>query len=216
MTSSFDNIYKSFVTVKEMLHDRIDFDNIDHPHYKELDEIVKRLNLIGEDEFSAISQNKTLFSINVDSKIRLVYFLQRFFTKDIKKCVSKNEDGSVDSKYIVILKDKSTTTNMRSLHDHFATLGVPKHNIEVFELKELIYNISKHSLVPKHILIPAFMEENINTILKQVNVKSKTQLPVILKTDPMARYLDAKPGDLVKVLRFPITSAEYVFYRLCV
>jgi DNA-directed RNA polymerase I, II, and III subunit RPABC1 len=197
-----------------MLQDRIS-DEYDDENNKTLKYLVAKLQQVGPQEFEAICGSKTIFSLTVDSKLKIIYFLQRFLTKDIKKHISKADEDNDTTKYIVVMKDKSTNTNIRSLHEHFANIGVGKANIEVFELKELIFNISKHALVPKHTLISAARETEIDEILKSVNVKSKIQLPVILRTDPMSRYLDARPGDIIKILRYPVTSAEHIFYRIC-
>jgi DNA-directed RNA polymerase subunit H len=39
-------------------------------------------------------------------------------------------------------------------------------------------------------------------------------LPKILKTDAAIRELDAKPGDVIKVVRVSPTAGESVFYRV--
>ena len=86
--------------------------------------------------------------------------------------------------------------------------------IQFFELREVMFNVTKHSLVPKHEVIDE--EEEINSIVKRHNVKNKLQFPLILKTDPIARYYGMKPGNLVRVTRVSPSSGEYVMYRCCV
>ena len=57
--------------------------------------------------------------------------------------------------------------------------------IEVFSLGELVVNITEYELVPKHILLS---QEEKELLLKKYRIKP-SQLPKILITDPVARYL---------------------------
>lgn len=43
-------------------------------------------------------------------------------------------------------------------------------------------------------------------------IKQKSQLPIILRTDPMAKYLDVKSGDVVKVTRISPSAGETIVY----
>ena len=51
--------------------------------------------------------------------------------------------------------------------------------------KQLQFNITKHMLVPNHIKLD---EDEENFIIQKYNLKSKFQLPLILKNDPISRY----------------------------
>ncbi len=89
------------------------------------------------------------------------------------------------------------------------------NDIQVFQLKELQFNITRHVLVPKHELLGWDKENEVETILESYQLKSRYQLPLILKSDPVAKYLNAKPGNLVRVIRSSPTSGQYVLYRCC-
>ncbi|MEM3138197.1 MAG: DNA-directed RNA polymerase subunit H, partial [Thermofilaceae archaeon] len=58
-------------------------------------------------------------------------------------------------------------------------------------------NILEHELVPQHILLS---EEEAPKILKRIGV-SRRQLPWILASDPVAKAIGAKPGDVVMIIR---------------
>lgn len=90
--------------------------------------------------------------------------------------------------------------------------SVEKKRIEYFDLFELSFNISKHSLVPKHTIV---MKDK-QTIMSDYNIKSILMLPHILHTDPVARYIGAKKGDVVEITRNSITSGIHITYRICV
>ncbi|MCW4020154.1 MAG: DNA-directed RNA polymerase subunit H [Candidatus Bathyarchaeota archaeon] len=71
------------------------------------------------------------------------------------------------------------------------------------------FNIFDHYLVPKHeILTPEEKEE----ILQKYRVEPY-KLPLIRTSDPIARVIGAKAGDLIKITRQSPTAGEYVTYR---
>jgi DNA-directed RNA polymerase I, II, and III subunit RPABC1 len=48
------------------------------------------------------------------------------------------------------------------------------------------------------------------------DLKYKTQMPIILRTDPMSRYLDIKSGEIVRITRNSVATGETLVYRVCV
>jgi len=76
-------------------------------------------------------------------------------------------------------------------------LKVQKIIIEVFSLKELQYNITRHKDVPKHIICSNVKKQE---ILEKYSV-GPHQLPIIKLTDPVCRYYNASKGQLVKIIR---------------
>jgi DNA-directed RNA polymerase subunit H len=147
-------------------------------------------------------KDKYIFNIDITNTFRIIFNLNnRFKFADIKKYF--DEDFKY---YILIISEKISTTNSKTI---FETCK----DVQIFEIKEMQFNITKHHLVPKHILINN--ETEINKIVELYNLKSRVQLPVILKSDPVARYLNAKSGNVVKVLRYSPSSGEHVIYRYC-
>ena len=84
--------------------------------------------------------------------------------------------------------------------------------IEIFTLSELTVNIIEHELVPKHILLSLKEKED---LLKRYRIKD-SQLPKILMSDPVARYLGLKRGDVVKIERKSETAGKYITYRIAI
>ena len=74
------------------------------------------------------------------------------------------------------------------------------------------FNILEHELVPKHEVVPP---EEAARIIKELGVRPE-QLPWLRATDPVARAIGAKPGDIVRIYRKSPTSGEIVVYRYVV
>ena len=74
------------------------------------------------------------------------------------------------------------------------------------------FNIIEHKLVPEHIIIS---EKEKEEILKKFKI-TPDQLPKILNTDPVAKNIDAKPGQIVKIIRKSHTATEAVAYRFVI
>jgi len=80
------------------------------------------------------------------------------------------------------------------------------------EEKEPSYDVFQHELVPKHILLKP---EERKKVLEQYHIQPY-QLPYINTSDPAARAVGAKPGDIIKVIRKSQTAGESDFYRYVV
>ena len=77
-------------------------------------------------------------------------------------------------------------------------------------MKEI--DISKHELMPKHVLLN---EKEKEEILKKFGISLK-QLPRILVTDPAIKLLNGQPSDVVKIIRKSPTAGESIYYRVII
>ncbi|MEM0217283.1 MAG: DNA-directed RNA polymerase subunit H [Candidatus Nezhaarchaeales archaeon] len=74
------------------------------------------------------------------------------------------------------------------------------------------FTILDHELVPKHILLT---KEERKQLLEQLKIRPE-QLPWIRASDPVAKLIGAKPGDIVKIIRKSPTAGEAIAYRFVV
>ncbi|MEM5843652.1 MAG: DNA-directed RNA polymerase subunit H [Candidatus Aenigmatarchaeota archaeon] len=72
--------------------------------------------------------------------------------------------------------------------------------------------IESHRLVPKHILLS---EKEKEELLKKYGITLK-ELPRILSSDPMVKALNAKVGDVIKIIRKSPTAEVSEYYRVVV
>ena len=73
-------------------------------------------------------------------------------------------------------------------------------------------DISKHVLVPKHILVS---DKEKKDLLEKYHILIE-DLPKILKNDPAIKHLSPKSGDVIKIIRKSPTAGESLFYRVVV
>ena len=86
------------------------------------------------------------------------------------------------------------------------------NNLEIFTIDELLVNIIDHHLVPKHRLLNNNEKDK---FLEEYDIKSKN-LPRIYVTDPIARYYNAKIGDIMEIERYTPNSGKSIIYRTVV
>ena len=87
-----------------------------------------------------------------------------------------------------------------------------KKHIELLPKTFPVFDIFEHKLVPKHeILTPEEREK----VLTQYRVKPY-QLPQIKASDPAAKAIGAKPGDILRIIRKSPTAGEHIAYRYVV
>ena len=74
-----------------------------------------------------------------------------------------------------------------------------------------MFNITQHVYVPQmHVVSPKEKE----AVLKEYSA-TPNQLPQILKSDPHAKFLGVRKGDLCKIIRSSETAGSYTSYRYC-
>ena len=151
-----------------------------------------------------LCQTNGIFEIPVNNSTKIIFFVHgKFKINDLKKHLHSHERTNT----LMVIKDKITNINKRNIED---VLGC---NFEIFSIKELLFNISKHIYVPKHMIVDD--ESELTSILNTYNLKNKSNLPIILKSDPMAKYLNLQTGDIVKIFRKSNVIGKSITYRLC-
>jgi DNA-directed RNA polymerase I, II, and III subunit RPABC1 len=83
---------------------------------------------------------------------------------------------------------------------------------EIFLEKELLINIVDHVSVPKHELLT---DDEAKLLLEEYNSKKK-DLPKIYVSDAIARYFNAKIGQIFRIIRPSETSGLAPYHRLVV
>ncbi|WVZ08371.1 hypothetical protein V8G54_021717 [Vigna mungo] len=87
--------------------------------------------------------------------------------------------------------------------------ALKSYHVEQTYITDLLVNITKHVLKPKHQVLTDRQKKN---LLKKFNIEEK-QLPRMLKTDAIARYYGLERGQVVKVTYSGEITQMHVTYR---
>jgi DNA-directed RNA polymerases I, II, and III subunit RPABC1 len=161
------------------------------------------------EEIAAAENTAQIFKLEHENKVRVVFYMNSKLQKT-QDFINKSllSDGPFDLVIVIFCgREKINSANIKLIEDHSSS----ETRIQVFEARALEFNISHHELVPKHEVVN---NNDVPAILQMFNAKKK-DMPNILHTDPMAKYLDVRPGELVRITRPSPTAGEYVFYRMC-
>ncbi|WCJ33356.1 DNA-directed RNA polymerase V subunit 5A [Euphorbia peplus] len=103
---------------------------------------------------------------------------------------------------ILILQNQITNQAQKALE-------LFSFKIEMFQITDLLVNITKHTLKPKHQVLT---EREKQKLLKKYSIEEK-QLPRILKTDAISRYYGLQKGQVVKDSYSGDITESHVIYR---
>jgi len=192
------NLYKVRETILEMINDR--------------GYLVPESENITFEQFVLKYNNKNIdIFINDDVKNKKIYVhfhndIKNFSKGDLKNITQKviSEFSDEDINLILLLREKENSAVSKEL-----TKEAYK-NVEVFLKKNMLFNITHHVLVPKHILLSKEEEKD---LLEKYNT-NKGKLPKISKVDPIAKYYGMKSDQICKIIRKSPEVGEYIYYRL--
>jgi DNA-directed RNA polymerase subunit H (RpoH/RPB5) len=94
-------------------------------------------------------------------------------------------------KHCIIIYNDTPTPAVKKEIPNLEKIGM---RFELFQLDDLQFNCTKHSLVPKHELLSP--EES-----KTFKDKYGSNIPVLLHTDPIAKFYNFRPGQIIRVVR---------------
>ncbi len=135
---------------------------------------------------------------------------EKLGVKQLKQYMDAMDKQKIDQ-CLVICKYSITMFGKKALED-FNTMFPTKY-MEYFEYSDLLINITKHNLVPNHVILS---EQEKKDLIQKYNLKKESQLPKMHRTDPIARYYGLRKGNIVKVIRESVTDTKYVTYRIVV
>jgi len=112
--------------------------------------------------------------------------------------------GNKDSlgRLILVVQNRVTNQALKAM-DLFS------FKVEVFQITELLINITKHALKPKHRVLTDAEKKK---LLKKFSLEEK-QLPRMLQKDAISRYYGLEKGQVVKVTYSGDITESHVTYR---
>jgi len=135
----------------------------------------------------------------------------------INEPVSESVEKSVERMFLTgideISKRELPATIRKEMKSNKFEVGITYfRNVHIFHVDGLTLNLLDHRLVPHHEVIRD--KDQKDEIYKQTN-SNPTLLPVILRTDPIAKLVRLSPGDICKITRQSQTSGTSTYYRVC-
>ena len=134
----------------------------------------------------------------------------RVTEKDLMSFVEYSKENNHTSGVIVVGLSRPSDTVLAALRNYISNREVPL--LQLFEIRHLQFNISKHVKVPKHRLVA---DGELPDILKECNVEKASLFRKIDSQDAMAKWIGARPGDVIEVTGMCETSAENKRYLFC-
>ena len=137
-------------------------------------------------------------------------------TKRIEDIISKLEspEKSKDLTIIFLVRDGMTPSVKEAIRLLSEKYGV---FIQIFPIRNLMYNCTKHKSVPQHIRITKTeYEVYLQDFLDSLHIESLENLPKIFDTDPVAMFIGLRPGEMCKIIRPSMSAGEHIVYRYCV
>ena len=210
-------LYESRKVIIEMLQDR-GYDVSNYNNFTKSD-ISNMLN-----DFNKNKESHELGTLDIlvknknKNKIYVKYNLDKFKqSKGINKLITdifENILSPLDT-LIFINSDRILLKPPKDnkVEEYINQLYKKKHFVQFFGIENLLFNVSKHEIVGKHTLLN---QEEIEKMIKQYNINSINQLPIIRREDPMAKYIGMRPNSICKIEYPSKSSINYIKYRRCV
>ena len=105
----------------------------------------------------------------------------------------------------IVIVNSITSKALHQIHTEFK-------NTEVFLERELMIDLVSHVAVPKHELLS---DKDAEQVLTEYETK-KREMPKIFITDPVAKYFNARLGQIFRIIRSSETSGQSAYYRLVI
>lgn len=113
---------------------------------------------------------------------------------------------------LVISQIPSSESVLNSVRRYISDSDNPL--LQIFDIRSIQTDISKHVKVPSHRLLS---KSELSALEVQFNIgKPRDQLPWIDSQDPMAKWIGARPGGVIEIIRFSESAGAAPYYRYCV
>jgi len=114
-----------------------------------------------------------------------------------------------DDELIIITKHKINMSMMITLETLYREDNI---FVNVYNIKDYLFNILEHTLVPKHEKLD---DDEKSKIMKLYNINKESEFPEISRFDPVAQAIGLKPNQLCEITRKSETAINAKYYRLC-
>jgi DNA-directed RNA polymerase subunit H (RpoH/RPB5) len=134
----------------------------------------------------------------------------RVTSTEFKNFITFASENGHSGGIIIITPTKPSESILQLVRDHISD----KENqlVQIFFQSHLNFNISKHRKVPRHRIMA---QDEIDKMIKEYNLEKLKSLPKIDSQDAMAKWIGARPGDVIEITGMCVASGENKRYRYC-
>ena len=139
-------------------------------------------------------------------------------SNDLKKAVNKHfidEDHELEEydELIIICNDVNILISKKysNFMSKLENIYNKNYFVQIFNLDSLLYDVTKHVLVPEHIILT---DDEKQQLLDEYNI-TEDKLPRISRFDPVGKFIGIRPGQVCKIIRNSYTCGESLYYRIC-
>ena len=228
-STAIDNLYKSRVTILEMLQDQ-GYDTSDYDSFSISDihamTVNKQMDMLVETTEESQKSKQNNFQISykddkkesdkqpvVNKKVFVKYHLVKLRPPHVHEYIEDifnvEEILGKDDTLIIIIKEQPNDTLINLVKHIWENDGV---FIIIHDINNLLFNPLKHVLVPPHRILS---EEEVKVIKEQYNIRENSEFNEISRFDPAAKAIGIRPGEVCEIIRSSKTALRSVNYRLC-
>lgn len=130
---------------------------------------------------------------------------------ELNKLIEFHDESGASQGMVVVSHSTPSEAVLKSVRTYLSNPNNPL--LQIFEIKHLGFDISKHRNVPRHRVL---IKDELASFMKEFGLTHDTlsQLPKLDCLDPMAKRIRARPGDVVEITGLSQTSGEYRHARL--
>ena len=219
------NVFRSRYTILDMLETRgYNIDNYNSFTEKEIDTLFEQINskvstspdlgpldILVERDIPNGVKDKCLIKYRLDEKFKKSKTLEQQILDIYKNNLDKDDTVIIMNINKIPFKNTKKESNVESFVDDIYSKF--EHFVQIYSIENFLFNVSKHYIVPKHEII---YTNELKEVKEQYNINNLENLPTIRREDPQAKFVGAKPGDVIKITRPSISNILSIMYRHCV
>jgi DNA-directed RNA polymerase subunit H (RpoH/RPB5) len=205
MDITVTQVYLSRTNLLEILKDQgYNVSNYDHYSLSMIGSMMenKRLDL----QLTHTSGKQVFIKYHLDTKLVIPTVTCSLFDEvDGEPPILKKTDD-----LIIITKSDPNDTMIADMNKLWNDSSI---YVSVINIKRLQFNILKHAIVPKHVVLS---DEEKTQLFQKYHIQSNADLPTITRYDPVAQVLCMRPGMVCCIERKSKTAVTTLYYRVCV